>query len=66
MSNVKKNRIMKKIYISPAVEVVALSHVNMIAQSIGDGTTEFEGVQDGDSGEYGDTKADKGWDIWNE
>lgn len=57
--------IMKKTYISPSVDVVAVNMVGMIAQSIGNGTTLFEGAQNADDDEYGDVKSDKGWDLFD-
>jgi len=55
----------KKVYITPALMTVPLSHVSMIATSLGDGTTDF-GSQEGEDGEYGDAKGSGDFDLWDE
>jgi len=57
--------IMKKTYISPSVNVVAVNMVGMIAQSIGNGTTSFSSATNATESEYGDVKSDKGWDLFD-
>ncbi len=57
---------MKKTYICPSVEVVAVNQVEIIAASLGNGTTNFGDTSTGDDGEYGDTKELKDWDIWGD
>lgn len=57
---------MKKTYICPSVEVVAVNQVEIIAASLGNGTTNFEDTSTGVDDEYGDTKEFKDWDIWGD
>jgi len=56
---------MKKNYIKPIVEVTVMDSVDMIAASLGNGTTLFSGAQNAQDEEYGDTKESGNWsDIW--
>ncbi len=56
----------KKTYITPALTTVPLNPVSMIATSLGNGTTSFASVQDAADGEYGDTKYEDDYDLWDE
>lgn len=54
---------MKKIYISPSVEVIKVNQQNMIAVSLDNGET----ITPSNMSDYTqDTKEDNGWDIWDE
>jgi hypothetical protein len=56
---------MKKNYIKPIVTVTVINSVNMIAASLGNGTTSFSEAQNGEEDEYGDTKESGSWsNLW--
>lgn len=56
---------MKNTYIKPIVEVTVMDSVDMIAASLGNGTTSFSEAQDAEADVYGDTKGSGNWsDIW--